>query len=64
MSTALATPVPAAGRESVAVAAAAKPTFAHRLRRSWRRNGAGYLFLTPWLLGFFGLTLGPALASL
>jgi multiple sugar transport system permease protein len=24
----------------------------------------GYLFLTPWLLGFFGLTLGPALASL
>lgn len=30
----------------------------------WRNNGAGYLFLTPWLIGFFGLTLGPALASL
>ncbi|HUN48471.1 MAG TPA: sugar ABC transporter permease [Stellaceae bacterium] len=27
-------------------------------------NAAGYLFLLPWLLGFFGLTLGPALASL
>lgn len=28
------------------------------------RNGAGYIFLAPWLIGFFGLTLGPALASL
>ena len=34
------------------------------LRRAWRRNGAGYLFLLPWLVGFFGLTLGPTLASL
>jgi multiple sugar transport system permease protein len=34
------------------------------LRRAWRRNGAGYLFLLPWLAGFFGLTLGPTLASL
>jgi multiple sugar transport system permease protein len=25
---------------------------------------AGYVFLLPWLVGFFGLTLGPALASL
>jgi multiple sugar transport system permease protein len=33
-------------------------------RRAWRRNGAGYLFLLPWLAGFFGLTLGPTLASL
>lgn len=30
----------------------------------WHGSGAGYLFLTPWLLGFFGLTLGPALISL
>lgn len=30
----------------------------------WRRNGAGYAFLTPWLIGFFGLTVGPALISL
>jgi multiple sugar transport system permease protein len=32
-----------------------------------RRTGswlAGYGFLTPWLIGFFGLTLGPALFSL
>ena len=28
------------------------------------RNWAGYLFLLPWLIGFFGLTLGPVLASL
>ena len=34
------------------------------LARIWRRNGAGYMFLLPWLIGFFGLTLGPALASL
>ena len=34
------------------------------LARAWRRNGAGYLFLLPWLVGFFGLTLGPTLASL
>ena len=37
---------------------------ARRLRRAWRRNRAGYLFLLPWLVGFFGLTLGPTLASL
>jgi multiple sugar transport system permease protein len=34
------------------------------MRRAWRRNGAGYLFLIPWLVGFFCLTLGPTLASL
>jgi multiple sugar transport system permease protein len=44
--------------------AAAASTWSARLARSWRRNRAGYLFLTPWLIGFFGLTLGPALASL
>lgn len=32
-------------------------------RRRWR-SLPGYLFLAPWLVGFFGLTLGPALASL
>ncbi len=31
---------------------------------SWRESGTGYLFLAPWLIGFFGLTLGPALISL
>jgi multiple sugar transport system permease protein len=29
-----------------------------------RENVNGYLFLAPWLLGFLGLFLGPALASL
>lgn len=43
---------------------AASPTFRERLARSWRRNRAGYLFLAPWLIGFFGLTLGPTIASL
>jgi multiple sugar transport system permease protein len=30
----------------------------------WQGSAAGYLFLTPWLIGFLGLTLGPALVSL
>ena len=34
------------------------------LARAWRRNGAGYLFLLPWLIGFVVLTAGPTLASL
>ena len=33
-------------------------------RRRHRDNGWGYLFLLPWLLGFFLLTLGPMLVSL
>ena len=28
------------------------------------RDRAGYLFLLPWLIGFFALTLGPVVASL
>jgi len=36
-----------------------------RYSRSRRReNVYGYLFLLPWLIGFFGLFLGPGLASL
>ena len=34
------------------------------IRRAIRKNRAGYLFLAPWLIGFFCLTLGPTLASL
>jgi pectin-derived oligosaccharide transport system permease protein len=30
----------------------------------WSRNAPGYLFLLPWFLGFFGLTLGPMISSL
>ncbi|GIG27845.1 carbohydrate ABC transporter permease [Cellulomonas marina] len=33
-------------------------------RRSLREAGAGYAFLTPWLLGFLLLTAGPMAASL
>jgi multiple sugar transport system permease protein len=43
---------------------AAAPALSGRLAKSWRRNRAGYLFLAPWLIGFFGLTLGPTIASL
>ncbi|MCX2724616.1 carbohydrate ABC transporter permease [Roseibium salinum] len=34
------------------------------MRRFIRRNAAGYFFLSPWLLGFGLLALGPILASL
>lgn len=33
-------------------------------RRQVHQNLYGYLFLAPWLLGFFGLFLGPGLVSL
>jgi multiple sugar transport system permease protein len=32
--------------------------------RTWRRNVEGYLFALPWFVGFFGLLLGPMVASL
>ncbi|GGG20731.1 sugar ABC transporter permease [Rhizobium wenxiniae] len=37
---------------------------ARSYREAFRRNAPGYLFLAPWLIGFFCLTLGPALGSL
>lgn len=43
---------------------AASRSGAARVARALKRNGPGYLFLTPWLIGFFGLTLGPTIASL
>lgn len=33
-------------------------------KRKLRENLYGYLFLSPWLLGFLGLFLGPGIASL
>jgi len=33
-------------------------------RKKRRENFYGYLFLTPWLIGFFGLFVGPGLWSL
>ncbi|MBV7329290.1 sugar ABC transporter permease [Chloroflexi bacterium TSY] len=47
--------------------ASATQTIGRRRRWSpeWRRqNLYGYLFLTPWLIGFLGLFLGPGLVSL
>ncbi|MGO8026820.1 ABC transporter permease, partial [Rhizobium leguminosarum] len=35
-----------------------------RFKRLWHANAPGSLFLLPWLIGFFGLPLGPALISL
>lgn len=35
-----------------------------KLATTLSRNAPGYLFLSPWLIGFFCLTIGPALASL
>jgi multiple sugar transport system permease protein len=48
------------------VDASARPVERRSLarRRQGREGLSAYLFLAPWLLGFFGLTLGPALASL
>jgi multiple sugar transport system permease protein len=30
----------------------------------WAENGSGYLFLLPWFIGFFGLTIAPIVSSL
>lgn len=50
---------------AVTTQAAARPAAKRRWSRLRRReNLYGYLFLTPWLLGFFGLFVGPGLASL
>ena len=32
--------------------------------RAWQHHAPGYLFLLPWFIGFFGLTIGPILTSL
>ena len=34
------------------------------MKRFFLRNSSGYVFLTPWFIGFFCLALGPILASL
>src|SRR5688500_12712281 len=32
--------------------------------RAWQNHAAGYLFLLPWFIGFFVLTIGPIITSL
>jgi multiple sugar transport system permease protein len=49
---------------AVGTGASSRPAAQGRLARIWASHGAGYMFLLPWLIGFFGLTLGPAIASL
>ena len=31
--------------------------------RAWQNHAPGYLFLLPWFIGFFGLTIGPIISS-
>ena len=31
--------------------------------RAWQNHAPGYMFLIPWFIGFFGLTLGPIIYS-
>jgi multiple sugar transport system permease protein len=53
---------PAAGAPATADAAGAARS--GWLGRAWAANGAGYMFLLPWLIGFLVLTAGPSLISL
>jgi multiple sugar transport system permease protein len=41
-----------------------KATRTKGLSRKTKDNLAGYLFISPWIIGFLGLTLGPLLFSL
>jgi multiple sugar transport system permease protein len=52
---------PSYAGSSAAVERAATPSVWSQM---WSRNAPGYLFLLPWFIGFFGLTLGPILTSL
>src|SRR5258708_25107129 len=62
---------PDAGSLRVLASAAVRsqPTAAFRFGRSamrargWKRNLSGYLFVSPWLLGFIIFTAGPIIAS-
>jgi multiple sugar transport system permease protein len=49
---------------TIAVQASGRVERARRGRRITSRTLSGYLFLTPWLIGFVGLTAGPILVSL
>ncbi|MGK9233376.1 sugar ABC transporter permease [Inquilinus limosus] len=49
---------------TIAVQASGRAAGVRRARRVTSRALSGYLFLTPWLIGFIGLTAGPILVSL
>ena len=46
---------------SASEAEAGRPSIWSRL---WQNDAPGYLFLLPWFIGFFGLTIGPIISSL
>jgi multiple sugar transport system permease protein len=52
---------PAAANESVKEAEA--PMKSRQTAKIWRQNRTAYLFMLPWLIGFFCLTLGPMAGS-
>jgi multiple sugar transport system permease protein len=52
------------GGMAVGTSASARVETQYKAPGALARNAPGYLFLLPWLIGFFGLTLGPALVSL
>jgi multiple sugar transport system permease protein len=54
----------AAGNAAVGLRPIARSETRRRVPGALSRNLPGYLFLLPWFIGFFGLTLGPALTSL
>jgi multiple sugar transport system permease protein len=50
--------------QDIALRAPSRPAAtASARRRAWRRNLTGYLFIAPWLFGFFAFTFIPISAS-
>lgn len=53
-----------AGSKVISEHKAAAATKSKGLSKKAKDNLAGYLFISPWIIGFLGLTLGPLLFSL
>ncbi|MGA5688063.1 carbohydrate ABC transporter permease [Cytobacillus pseudoceanisediminis] len=51
-------------RQGAGLAEKKEKTSRRRMSRQTRENIFGYLFISPWIIGFLGLTLGPLLFSL
>lgn len=49
--------------QDIALRAPSRVATASARRRAWRRNLTGYLFIAPWLFGFFAFTFIPISAS-
>lgn len=48
-------------KQTAVVAGQVKKSY---VRKLWDKNAVPYLFLLPWLIGFFALTVGPMISSL